>query len=269
MIVVANKEPSGRKHRRGSLDSIQDCTTIAAGAEGAGASGPSGRERSLRLLHGSENRAAGQAEPPFPLAEPWPAPGEKRFQKARDFFGATVFGLRPHFGFVREINGRQFALHDNLPDQKQARNSTQLFGRDHKLVGVDGSRGKWRRSCDEPDRNSGKDGGEKRRQYNRLWPVHRIDLLEMFEMLEAGPAIFEINQAKHECHGINSLVDYATTIAALCFRPVSSGDEIDFAGRENGFRVHLAALIRPRANNRPSQKFASKRRPLLLARGSR
>jgi hypothetical protein len=143
-------------------------------------------------------------------------------------------------------------LHSASPRSKRAGDSTrllggtwQLLGRDHERMGVDGSRGKRRRSCDQPDRNSGKSGGEKGREENRIWPVHRIDLLEIFEMLEASPAIFEINQTKNERHGINSIVDYATKIAGLCFKSISSGDEIDFVGRENGFGRCLKADVRP------------------------
>jgi hypothetical protein len=42
-------------------------------------------------------------------------------------------------------------------------------------------------------------------------------------------------------HGTNSVVDYATKIAVLCFRPISSGEEIDFDGPEFGFRRCLRA----------------------------
>ena len=71
--------------------------------------------------------------------------------------------------------------------------------------------------------------------------MHLIDLLEVFETQEAGPAVFAIDQAKNDLHGTNSVVDYATKIAALCFRPISSGDEIDFDSPEIGFRRCLRA----------------------------
>jgi hypothetical protein len=66
--------------------------------------------------------------------------------------------------------------------------------------------------------------------------VHLIQLLEVFEILEAGPAVFAIDQAKNDLHGTNSVVDCPIRIAVLCFRSVSSGDEIDFDGPEFGFR---------------------------------
>ncbi|HET7889073.1 MAG TPA: hypothetical protein VFL62_22830 [Bradyrhizobium sp.] len=65
--------------------------------------------------------------------------------------------------------------------------------------------------------------------------MHLVDLLEVFEILEASPAIFAVDQAKDDVHRTNSVVDYGIRIAALCFRPISSGDEIDFAGPEIGF----------------------------------
>jgi hypothetical protein len=37
--------------------------------------------------------------------------------------------------------------------------------------------------------------------------------------------------------GINSIVDYPASIAALCFRPVSRRQEFDFLGKEIGFGV--------------------------------
>jgi hypothetical protein len=103
-------------------------------------------------------------------------------------------------------------------------------------MGVNGSGGVRRRPSDQPDRYSSKDGRKKRREQNCLWPVHRIDLLEVFEIQDAGPAVFAIDQAKNDLHGTNSVVDYATKIAALCFRLVSSGTKIDFDGPEIGFR---------------------------------
>jgi hypothetical protein len=65
--------------------------------------------------------------------------------------------------------------------------------------------------------------------------VHLIGQLEVFEMLEASPAIFAIDQVKNDCHGTNSIVDYLAKIAALCFRRISSGYEIDFADAKIGF----------------------------------
>jgi hypothetical protein len=50
--------------------------------------------------------------------------------------------------------------------------------------------------------------------------------LEISELQQAGPAIFAIDQAKNDGHGINSVVDYPTRIAALCFKPISSAGEI-------------------------------------------
>jgi hypothetical protein len=71
--------------------------------------------------------------------------------------------------------------------------------------------------------------------------VHLIQLLEVSEILEASPAVLAIDQAKNDLHGTNSVVDYATKIAVLCFRPISSGEEIDFDGPEFGFRRCLRA----------------------------
>ena len=88
-------------------------------------------------------------------------------------------------------------------------------------MGVNGSRGMRRGSRDEPDRYAGKDGGYKRREQNRIWPVHLINLLKVFEIQEAGPAVFAVDQAKNDLHRTNSVVDYATILAALCFRRTS------------------------------------------------
>ena len=79
-------------------------------------------------------------------------------------------------------------------------NSTQLFGRDHERVGVDGSHRMRRWACDEPDRYAGKDGRKKCREQDRPWPVHVVDRSEVFEMLQAGPAIFAINKLKNARH---------------------------------------------------------------------
>jgi hypothetical protein len=98
--------------------------------------------------------------------------------------------------------------------------STQLLVRDGE-GGVNGSRGMRRGSRDEPDRYAGKDGGYKRREQNRIWPVHLINLLKVFEIQEAGPAVFAVDQAKNDLHRTNSVVDYAIILAALCFRRTS------------------------------------------------
>src|SRR5262249_118084 len=124
---------------------------------------------------------------------------------------------------------------------KRVMNSTQLLDRDDEWVGVHRSRGMGRPG-DEPDRYAGKNGRKKRREQNRLWPEHRINRLEVSEILEAGPAIFTVNQSKYDVHEIKSGVDYATKIAVLCFNAISSGDEFDFARRENDFQKWLTDL---------------------------
>ena len=131
----------------------------------------------MRLPNGFQNRASGLAQPWGPLARFWHPPGEEILKQIRDFFGTAGFCPGTHLGFACEINGRQFALHDEL-QIKWSRNSTQLFGRDNERVGVEGSRGNLGRPCDEPDRYSGKDGRKKRREENGLWPRHLIDLLK-------------------------------------------------------------------------------------------
>jgi hypothetical protein len=60
--------------------------------------------------------------------------------------------------------------------------------------------------------------------------------LQVPDVQETGPAIFAIDEAKNECHGINSIVDRTTTMQPLCCGPISSQAEIDFVGPENGFR---------------------------------
>jgi hypothetical protein len=96
-----------------------------------------------------------------------------------------------------------------------------LLVRDDEGMGVNGSRGMGRRSCDQPDRYAGKDGCKNCREQNGLWPVHPINLLEVFEIQKAGPAIFAVDQLKNDLHGTNSVVDHTATIAALCFRSIS------------------------------------------------
>src|ERR1700728_5253403 len=61
------------------------------------------------------------------------------------------------------------------------------------------------------------------------------DRLQVPDVQEAGPAIFAIDEAKNECHGINSVVDRMTTMQPLCCGPISSQAEIDVVGPENGF----------------------------------
>ena len=48
------------------------------------------------------------------------------------------------------------------------------------------------------------------------------DRLQVPDVQEAGPAIFAIDEAKNECHGINSVVDRMITMQPLCCGPISS-----------------------------------------------
>jgi hypothetical protein len=52
---------------------------------------------------------------------------------------------------------------------------------------------------------------------------------------QAIAAIFTIDQAKNESHGTNSIVDYLTKIAPVCFVRISPWTKIDFVGPEIGF----------------------------------
>src|SRR5271163_4438242 len=75
--------------------------------------------------------------------------------------------------------------------------------------------------------------------------------LQVPDVQEAGPAIFAIDEAKNECHGINSIVDRMTTVQPLCCGPISSQVEIDVVGPENGFRLIASGKPLPRACNSP------------------
>jgi hypothetical protein len=57
----------------------------------------------------------------------------------------------------------------------------------------------WR-PRNEPDRYAGESGRKKGREEDGLWPVHRINQSEIFEMQQAGPTILEVNQPKDEVH---------------------------------------------------------------------
>jgi hypothetical protein len=117
----------------------------------------------MRRLNGFENRTSRPAQARRPKAGPWHPPGEEILQQARDFLGTPAFGLRPHFGFACEINDRQFALHNDL-QVKRVMKSKQLLVRDKEEMGVNGSRGMRRGSCDQPNRYAGKNGGSERRE---------------------------------------------------------------------------------------------------------
>jgi hypothetical protein len=93
---------------------------------------------------------------------------------------------------------------------------------------------RWR-SRNEPNGHSGQNGREKRRDRNRSLPGHRIRALEKPVVQPEGPAVFPIDEAKDQCHGINSFVDYRRRIAALCFTSISSGDETDVVRAKSGF----------------------------------
>ena len=125
----------------------------------------------MRLLNRFQNRTAGLTKLRFPLAGRWRPPGKEHLQQVSDFFGAAGFGLGAHLGFAREINVRQFALHDEL-QIKRVMNSMQLIwqllGRDNERMGAEGPRGNLRRPGNEPNRYSGEHGGKKRGQENRL-----------------------------------------------------------------------------------------------------
>jgi hypothetical protein len=59
---------------------------------------------------------------------------------------------------------------------------------------------------------------------------------------QASPAIFTIDQAENECHGTNSIVDYLTKIAPVCFGRISLWTKIDFVGPEIGFQILPSAV---------------------------
>src|ERR1700731_4355969 len=73
------------------------------------------------------------------------------------------------------------------------------------------------------------------------------DRLQIPDVLETGPAIFAIDEAKNECHGINSIVDRVPTMQPLRCGPISSQAEIDVVGPENGFRLITSGKPLPRA----------------------
>src|SRR5581483_7215431 len=110
-----------------------------------------------------------------------------------------------------------------------------LFDRDNELVGVDGPRCMRWRPRDEPNGNPGQNGREKRGDRNRFLSGHRIRALEKPVVQPEGPAVFPIDETEDQRHGTNSVVDYPTRIAALCFTSISSGDEIDVVRLKSGF----------------------------------
>jgi hypothetical protein len=71
--------------------------------------------------------------------------------------------------------------------------------------------------------------------------------------------------------GINSVVDYPARIAVLCFRPISSGEKIDFAEQEIGFHRCLSQdPVRPHlltADCLPGAIFAEKQGKNALLAG--
>jgi len=85
-------------------------------------------------------------------------------------------------------------------------------------------------------------------------PVHRINLLEILEIKETGAAIFAINQVKYDVHRTNSVVDYATRIAVLCFTPISSGMNSISPGQKlvSGVFREMAGNDRTRRNGNNS-----------------
>jgi hypothetical protein len=83
-----------------------------------------------------------------------------------------------------------------------------------------------RRPRDEPYRNAGKNRREERVDRDGFLLRHRAKPLEVPVVLQAGPAIFPIDEAKDQGHGINSFVDCTTMIAALYFAPISSGTKL-------------------------------------------
>jgi hypothetical protein len=93
---------------------------------------------------------------------------------------------------------------------------------------------RWRAS-DEPNDNSGADGCKEGLDRNRFLPRHWVRPLEIPAVLQAGPAIFPINEAKDQGHGTNSVVDRQQKIAALCFAPISWGHEIGVVRPQSGF----------------------------------
>jgi len=85
----------------------------------------------------------------------------------------------------------------------------------------------WWRPRDQPNGYSGKDGREKCRDRDGFMPAHLTGLLEVLAMLQAGPAIFAIDETKNGCHGINSIVDRANQAAAVMFHAHFVAGEID------------------------------------------
>jgi hypothetical protein len=80
------------------------------------------------------------------------------------------------------------------------------------------------------------------------------DCLQVPDVQEAGPAIFAIDEAKNECHGINSVVDRVAKTAALVLRADFVGREIDVVGLENGFRQIASGTPLPGPVIRQSMK---------------
>jgi hypothetical protein len=122
------------------------------------------------MLNGLQNRARELAKFGQPFAEPAP-------QQARDFLGAPVFGIQPHFGLGRKIDDWQFALHNDLRMEwamKWNAATGRLFDRDDELPGVDGFWGLRRRPRDEPDGYSDERRRDKGGNRDRFAPRHLV-----------------------------------------------------------------------------------------------
>jgi hypothetical protein len=63
-------------------------------------------------------------------------------------------------------------------------------------------------------------------------------------MHQAGPAIFPIDEAQDDCHGINSVVD-APTLQPLCFTGISSEAKLMSLSRNLASWVGAAVLTAP------------------------